>query len=161
MKAINPSNVQIAGNFTISFSEISEAQRAIALCRNIWLGCGIVQIPPRQFAKQQGLKQFVTDYEGQVVINVYYNGNKYAPPVNAYPVINELKRLLGQCGEVKAFRSLDPPQSHLRQFRAEFFNADAAIVAKDIMTSSIIRVRYHLVSFTYSSANNVVYCPSC
>ena len=121
------------------------------------MNCGILQIPPRQFAKEQGFRHFITDYEGQVLINVYYNGSKNAPPVSAYPVIDELKRLLGQCGKVKAFCSLDSAQTHVRQFRAEFSNADAANVAKDMLTSSIVKVRDHLATSADSLANDLVY----
>lgn len=160
LKTINAASIHTAGSFTVSFSEIGETQRAIEMCSNMWPNCNIYQIPPKQLPKHQGQKHFVTDYEGQVIINVYYNGNKQAPPVYAAPIIEEIKRLLARCGEVKAFRSLSPPQSHLRQFRAEFFNADAVNVAKDTMTSTVIRVRCEVANSLRSCANVIVYCSS-
>ena len=82
----------------------------------------------------------VSDYEGQAIVSVYYNGADpdNTPQISAAPVMKELKRLLTQCGELKAFHTLPPTQNHVREFRVEFYSADAVDVALDVVNNETI-----------------------
>lgn len=84
----------------------------------------------------------VSDFEGQIIVSIYYNGNPTAPPKEAAPIVAEIKRLLTQCGDIKAMHSLPPTQLHVREFRVEFYNADHVDTAKDVISGTITHVSH-------------------
>lgn len=64
----------------------------------------------------------------------------------ARPVISEMRRLLAQCGDIKAFQATarqrpDETPKDYREFVVEFYNMNAVAVAVDVLTGDYGTVR--------------------
>jgi len=143
LRSINASQVIAGGLFNVSFADVREAMRAHDMAGHIVPYSQVFPLSPKGLAIDQGRDPTqITDFEGQVIVSAYYNGGPAAPRKEAAPIIAEMKRLLTQCGDIKATHTLPPTQNHVREFRVEFFNTDAIDAAKDVVNGTIINVSY-------------------
>jgi hypothetical protein len=93
----------------------------------------------KKYAAENGRdRDFASDYDGQIIVSIYYNPNAAAPLVEADPVIAEIRRLLNQRGDVKAFHTCPPIQNHVRDIRVEFYNADHVDCARDVIRGTVV-----------------------
>ncbi|KIX98125.1 uncharacterized protein Z520_06205 [Fonsecaea multimorphosa CBS 102226] len=88
----------------------------------------------QQMSDIGGDPSLVSDYEGQIIVSIHYNGRL----IEAAPVVAEIKRLLLQCGEIKAFHSIPATRNEVREIRVEFYNADVVDVAKDVIRQTMV-----------------------
>ncbi|ETI23324.1 hypothetical protein G647_05124 [Cladophialophora carrionii CBS 160.54] len=129
-----------SGLFVVSCSDIREAKQAVAVAKSILPFATLMPCSGKTYAREIGADpNLASDYEGQMILSIYYNPNAAAPPVEAHPVIAEIKRLLDQCGDVKAFHTCTSLQTHVREIRVEFYNADHVDVAKDVVRGTVIQ----------------------
>lgn len=95
----------------------------------------------KTYARDNGADPaLVSDYEGQMIIHIDYNQNAAEPLIAAAPVIDGIKRLLDQCGDIKAFHTCTSLQRNSRDIRIEFFDADDVALAKDLLDGASIQV---------------------
>ncbi|KIW71261.1 hypothetical protein, variant 1 [Phialophora macrospora] len=131
-----------SGLFVVSCSDIRETKQAVAVAKSILPFATLMPCSGKTYAEEiGGDASLASDYEGQMILSIYYNPNAAAPPVEARPVIVEIRRLLDQCGDVKAFHTCTSLQTHVRELRVEFYNADHVDVAKDVIRGTVIQVR--------------------
>ncbi|KIW27136.1 uncharacterized protein PV07_06904 [Cladophialophora immunda] len=128
-----------SGLFMLSCADLRDAKRAIEVAKTIMPSSYIFPLRAKKYVSDTGGDpSFVTDHEGQIIVSIYYNGHATAPAVEAAPVVAEIKRLLAQCGDVKAFHTIPPTQTHIREIHVEFFNANLVDVARDVVRGTII-----------------------
>ncbi|KAI1617806.1 RNA recognition motif 2-domain-containing protein [Exophiala viscosa] len=139
IKSINAAQVVTGGLFTVAFDDVRDAKRALHVAANLAPHTRVFPMKLKAVAADQGRDPTLeTEYAGQIVISAYYNGNPSQPPIKAHPVVIEIKRLLKQCGDIKAFHTMPPNQLHCREFRAEFYNAANVACAKDVISGTVI-----------------------
>lgn len=132
LKYINAVQVIRNGAFTVSFGDIRDAKKAFDSVPYLIPGARAIYTSPKTLAADLNQDPVVvSDFQGQAIIKVCY----YDPYKPAQPIINEIRRLLAQCGDVKALHALEPldPAHNFREFRVEFYNTDAVAVAKDLL----------------------------
>ena len=80
---------------------------------------------PRDLAvhRGEGSGHHVSNYEGQVLVQVFYNQNEHPTADRALAAFSAM---LARYGEVKALHSIPSNQGNLREFRVEFFDLKAA-----------------------------------
>jgi hypothetical protein len=150
IRGINATEL-MSGLFVVSFSDIRDAIRAAELTKSILPFSTIMPYTGKKYAELTGADvQFATDYEGQMLLSMYYNPNAVFPRVEAAPVMLEVKRLLGQCGDVKAFHTITATNGHVRECRVEFFNTEHVAVAVDVIRGTVIHVRLNPFLTLYS-----------
>lgn len=155
MKFINAVQVIRDGAFSVSFGDLRDAKRAFDIAHTFAPGVRAIYLSPKTHAAEKERdSSLVSDFEGQAIVSVYYNGGRQGRQVEARPIISEMKRLLSQCGDVKALHALPTTQQHLREFRIEFWNTDAVAVAKDVITGTIIDVGACSVPFAFLQINH-------
>ncbi|OAG34420.1 hypothetical protein AYO21_11408 [Fonsecaea monophora] len=138
IRGINSTAIS-SGLFVVSCADIRDAKRAADVANTILPYSYIFPLKAKKYTSDNGGDpSLVTDHEGQVIVSIYYNGHATAPPVEAAPIVAEVRRLLAQCGDVKAFHTIPTTQTHVREIRVEFFNADLVEVAKDVIRGTII-----------------------
>ncbi|KIW75843.1 hypothetical protein Z517_10588 [Fonsecaea pedrosoi CBS 271.37] len=138
IRGINSTAIS-SGLFVVSCADIRDAKRAADVANAILPYSYIFPLKAKKYTSDNGGDpSLVTDHEGQVIVSIYYNGHATAPPVEAAPIVAEVRRLLAQCGDVKAFHTIPTTQTHVREIRVEFFNADLVEVAKDVIRGTII-----------------------
>ncbi|KEF61751.1 uncharacterized protein A1O9_03321 [Exophiala aquamarina CBS 119918] len=147
LKYINAVQVLRDGAFTVSFGDIRDAKKAFDSVPYLVPGARAIYMSPKTLAADLNQDPaVVSDFHGQAIITVRYT----SWVIPAQPIINEMRRLLGQCGDVKALHALDPldPSSHtqFREFRVEFYNTDAVAVAKDLLTGDYDKVSSYLLA---------------
>lgn len=131
MKYINAVQVFRDGAFTVSFGDIRDAKRAFDSVPYLVPGARAIYMSPKTLAADLNQDpSIVSDFHGQAIINVHH-GSRYLP---ALPIVTEIRRLLVQCGDVKALHALGVTHQKFREFRVEFYNTDAVAVAKDVLT---------------------------
>ncbi|KAK4940093.1 hypothetical protein LTR10_019722 [Elasticomyces elasticus] len=139
INSINAAQVVTGGLFTVAFDDVRDAKRAYHVAATLAPHTRVLPMKQKAVTADQGRDPtLVTEYTGQIVISAYYNGNPAQPPMKAHPVVNEIKRLLKQCGDIKAFHTMPPNQLHCREFRAEFYNAANVACAKDVISGTVI-----------------------
>ncbi|KIW97070.1 uncharacterized protein Z519_02462 [Cladophialophora bantiana CBS 173.52] len=139
IRGINSTDFEPSGLFSLSCDDIRDAKRAADVAHAILPYSYIFPLTAKMYASDNGRDpDLVTDHEGEIIINIYYHGHATAPPVEAAPVLAEIKRLLAQCGDVKAFHTSPATQTHLREIRVEFYNASLVHVARDVIRGTII-----------------------
>lgn len=142
LKTINASQVVGGGLFTVAFSDVRDANKAWDIAATLAPHTRVFPLAPRGVAADQGYNpSHVSDFEGQIILSVYYNGNPNFKQLEAAPIVAEIKRLLAQCGEVKAMHTLPSTQLHCRDFRVEFYDSAAVPVSKDVISGTILEVR--------------------
>ena len=140
IRGINATGI-MSGLFVVSCSDIRDAVRAIDLTKSILPYSTIMPLTGKMYAEQTGGDVDLTsDYEGQMILSIHHNRNAALALVEAAPVIDEIKRLLAQVGDVKAFHTCTSLQTHVRECRVEFFNADHVAVAKDVLKGTVVHV---------------------
>lgn len=87
------------------------------------------RISPKQYARQTfpGPNDMVTDYEAQLIVTLFYNGNEKF--VYAHSAIMTAKQSLMNFGSVKAIHTLPASQQHARNFRVEYDCTRSALSA--------------------------------
>lgn len=154
LKTINASQVVGGGLFTVAFSDVRDAKKAWDIAGKLAPHTRVFALAPRAVAADQGFNpSHVSDFEGQIILSVYYNGNPNFEQLEAAPIVAEIKRLLAQCGEVKAMHTLPSTQLHCRDFRVEFFDSAAVPVAKDVISGTILDVRHLVPRFSAFMTN--------
>ncbi|KAK5289501.1 hypothetical protein LTR99_001470 [Exophiala xenobiotica] len=139
LKTINASQVVGDGLFTVAFSDVRDAKKAWDVAAKLSPHTRIFPMAPRGVAADQGYNpSHVSDFEGQLIVTVYYNGNPNFKQLEAAPIVAEIKRLLAQCGEVKAMHTLPSTQLHCRDFRVEYFDSQAVPCARDVISGTIL-----------------------
>ncbi|KAK6379847.1 hypothetical protein LTS17_005921 [Exophiala oligosperma] len=139
LKTINASQIVGGGLFTVAFSDVRDAKKAWDIAGKLAPHTRVFALAPRAVAADQGFNpSHVSDFEGQIILSVYYNGNPNFEQLEAAPIVAEIKRLLAKCGEVKAMHTLPSTQLHCRDFRVEFFDSAAVPVAKDVISGTIL-----------------------
>ncbi|EXJ80283.1 hypothetical protein A1O1_08425 [Capronia coronata CBS 617.96] len=138
LRSINASQIISNGLFTVSFADVRDAKKAFDVINSILPLARVFPLSPKGLATDEGKDPHqVSDFEGQAIVTVYHNGHPGMPQTNVVPVIGEVKRLLSQCGDIKAFHSMAPTQRHLREFRVEFFNAGSVEIAKEVINGNM------------------------
>ncbi|KIW16923.1 hypothetical protein PV08_04113 [Exophiala spinifera] len=151
LKTINASQVVAGGLFTVAFSDVRDARKAWDVATKLVPHTRVFSLFPRGVAADQGYNpSHISDFEGQIILSVYYNGNPNFKQLEAAPIVAEIKRLLAQCGEVKAMHTLPSTQLHCRDFRVEFYDSAAVPVAKDVISGTILEGGVVLHAEAYS-----------
>ncbi|OAP57072.1 hypothetical protein AYL99_09185 [Fonsecaea erecta] len=128
-----------SGLFVVSCADIRDAKRAADVTNAMLPFAYIFPLKAKKYASDNGGDpSLVSDHEGQIIISIYYNGYATAPPIEAAPIVDEIKRLLAQCGDVKAFHTIPATQPLVREIRVEFFNANLVDVAIDVIRGTVI-----------------------
>lgn len=136
MKYINAVQVLREGAFTVSFGDLRDAQRAFATVPYIHHGAYALYMSPKTLAADLGQdSSLASDFHAQAMIKVKW-GKEH---VMARPVLSEIRRLLSQCGDIKALHAaerdpVDAPPKDFREFRVEFYNINAVAAAVDVLT---------------------------
>ncbi|KIW57228.1 hypothetical protein, variant 4 [Exophiala xenobiotica] len=139
LKTINAAQVVGGGLFTVAFSDVRDTKKAWDVAAKLIPHTRIFPMAPRAVAADQGYNpSHVSDFEGQLIVTVYYNGNPNFKQLEAAPIVAEIKRLLAQCGEVKAMHTLPSTQLHCRDFRVEYFDSQAVPCARDVISGTIL-----------------------
>ena len=108
------------GRIVLTYNDIRDARQAFAVLQaNGPPGSWIQPYSPRDLAAHVGDGTQSSVFEGQVLVQVFYNQNAHLP---AGPALGALGEKLARFGEVKAIHSLPSNQGNLREFRVEFFN---------------------------------------
>ena len=140
IRGINATGI-MSGLFVVSCSDIRDAMGAADLTKSILPFSIIMPYTAKKYAELTGGDVDLTsDYEGQMIVSIHYNPNATSRAVEAAPVIAEIKRLLAQCGDVKAFHTCTSSLNHVRECRVEFYNADHVDVAKDVIRGTVVQV---------------------
>jgi hypothetical protein len=96
-----------------------------------------------------------TNYEGHIMLSIHYDPRAASFPQEVAPVLAEVRRLLGQCGDVMAMHTTPPIPARpaTRDIIIEFYNSDAAAVAIDLISGTHVHVS--LISLDYIAAANL------
>ncbi|KIX10374.1 uncharacterized protein Z518_01456 [Rhinocladiella mackenziei CBS 650.93] len=140
VKTISASQMIHKGLFTVSFADVRDAKKAYDVSSTVLPLARVIPLSPKALAADEGKDPYqVSDFEGQAIVNVYFSSYSTARPMEAAPIVAEIKRLLTQCGDIKAFHTMPTAQNHVREFRIEFYNANHVDIAKDVITGTVIR----------------------
>ncbi len=118
--------MQSDSRIVITFHDVRDAKQAYALLDVHRPPASALQLyTPRDLAvhRGEGNGQRVSLFEGQVLVQVFYNQNER---LSADHALSTIKTMLSQFGEVKAFHSIPSNQGNLREFRVEFHDLRAA-----------------------------------
>ncbi|KAJ9612200.1 hypothetical protein H2200_003797 [Cladophialophora chaetospira] len=115
-----------SGLFIVSCSDIRDTRGAVGVAKSILPYATIMPCTGKTYAQELGKdRDLASDYEGQMIVRIHYNTVAIAPQVEAAPIIAEIKGLLAQCGELKAFHTIPATQHGQREIRVEFYDADS------------------------------------
>ncbi len=81
----------------------------------------------------------VSDFEGQVILSVYFNGRDSS--IKARPTVEFIKQTLAKHGHVKAFHTLAYRQNNVREIRVEYYDVLAAEKASGLLNNAQFDVR--------------------
>ena len=138
----------LSGLFVVHCSDIRDAEAAAALTHKILPFSIIMPYTEKKYAEQTGRNvDLATDYEGQMIIKIHYNPNSTVPVQHA-PVLAEIKRLLAQVGDVKAFHTSNITGNNFRECRMEFYNADHVAVGVDLLSGTVCEVCQNVARLT-------------
>lgn len=144
--------MQSDSRVVVTFHDVRDAKQAYALLDVNRPPASSLQLyTPRDLAihRGQGVGQHISMFEGQVLMQVFYNQNER--PI-ADRALSAIKTMLALFGELKAIHSIPSNQGNLREFRVEFHDirAAAALVdstttqAQQLLNVSILLLRQYL-----------------
>ncbi|KAL2393295.1 Meiosis protein mei2 [Exophiala dermatitidis] len=140
LRTINASQLVSNGFFTLSFADVRQAKKAHEVCTSLIPLARVFPLSPKALAIDEGKDPLlVSDFEGQVVVTVYFNGYAHfnGKAKDAAAIIGEMQNMLTQCGDIKAFHAMAPTQAHVREFRVEFFDVDVVDAVKEKMSGFV------------------------
>lgn len=123
---IDVGRLQSDSRVVVTFHDIRDAKQAYALLDINRPPASLLQLyTPRDLAihRGDGSGQHVSLFEGQVLVQVFYNQNERP---SADRALSAIKTMLAQFGEMKAIHSIPSNQGNLREFRVEFHDLRAA-----------------------------------
>lgn len=120
------------GKVYVAFTDSREAEKAsekIRLLRPEWR---VFPLTAKEYVQhlEPSLLVQTSDYEGQLLITVYYDSRN--PNLNQQSVARSLETLTETFGDIKFFHLLPNGQENIGQFHLEFFNTRDA---ENVMTT--------------------------
>ncbi|PKY06900.1 meiosis protein MEI2 [Aspergillus campestris IBT 28561] len=126
------------GKVYVAFTDSRETRRAIEkvhLLRPEWRISPLTIREYVQHTEPSNASQ-ASDYEGQLLVTVYYDGRN--PSLNKCTVARSLEALFMTFGDIKEFTNLPTGQENISEFHAEFFNTrDGENVISTLNGSSV------------------------
>ncbi|KAK5061355.1 hypothetical protein LTR84_007897 [Exophiala bonariae] len=150
LKYINAVQVIRDGAFTISFGDLRDAQRAYAIVSYLHHDAYAHYLSPKTLAADLGQDSVIqTDFHAQVMIKVIWGEHH----VMARGVLSEIRRLLSQCGDIKAFHAAprqrpDEVPKDNRELVVEFYSTNAVAAAVDVLTGDYGTYRIDASTYT-------------
>jgi hypothetical protein len=120
------------GVLIFGFTDYRDAKHAYANAQQDHPEWRLVRLSPKAHALNseeshvlgQRNVAFVSDFEGQITLFVYFNGRDDS--IKARPTFELLKQTLSAFGEIKAFHSIPYERANVREIRVEYFDARCA-----------------------------------
>ncbi|KAB8237861.1 putative meiosis protein MEI2 [Aspergillus alliaceus] len=126
------------GKVYVSFTDSREAKKAIEKVQLLRPEWRVFPLTVKEYVQhtEPSLLSHVSDYEGQLLVTVYYDSRN--PTLNQHTVARSLEALVTTFGDMKAFTPLPTGQENISEFHLEFFNTqDAENVMSTLNGSSI------------------------
>ncbi|KAF7587461.1 hypothetical protein BBP40_007206 [Aspergillus hancockii] len=120
------------GKVYISFTDCREAKKAIEKIQLLRPEWRVFPLTVKEYVQhvEPSLLSHVSDYEGQLLVTVYYDSRN--PTLNQHTVGRSLENLVSTFGDIKAFTPLRSGQENISEFHLEFFNTRDA---ENVMTT--------------------------
>ena len=126
------------GKVYVSFTDSREAKKAIEKVRLLRPEWRVFPLTAKEYVQhtEPTLLSGVSDYEGQLLVTVYYDSRN--PTLNQHKVTHSLETIVTTFGDIKAFTPLPTGQENISEFHLEFFNTrDAENVMTTLNGSSV------------------------
>ncbi|KAE8130965.1 meiosis protein MEI2 [Aspergillus pseudotamarii] len=136
------------GKVYVSFTDSREAKKAnekVRLLRPEWR---VFPLTAKEYVQhtEPNLLSNVSDYEGQLLVTVYYDSRN--PTLNQHAITRSLETIVTTFGDIKAFNPLPTGQENISEFHLEFFNTrDAENVMTTLNGSSVEECIIEVSSF--------------
>lgn len=131
-------DLRSVGKVYVAFTDSRETRRAtekVHLLRPEWRVSPLTIKEYVQHTEPSNASQ-ASDYEGQLLVTVYYDGRN--PSLNKCTVARSLEALFMTFGDIKEFTNLPTGQENISEFHVEFFNTrDAENVISTLNGSSV------------------------
>ncbi|PWY64292.1 meiosis protein MEI2 [Aspergillus heteromorphus CBS 117.55] len=126
------SELSSMGKVYVAFTDSREATKAIEKIKILRPEWNVSPIAPKEYVQhvEPSLLPQTSDYEGQLLVTVYYDGRN--PNLNQRTVARSLETLTMTFGDIKTFTSLPTGQENIGEFHIEFFNTRDA---ENVMTT--------------------------
>ncbi|KAK6810628.1 hypothetical protein RU639_013445 [Aspergillus parasiticus] len=136
------------GKVYVSFTDSREAKKAIEKVRLLRPEWRVFPLTAKEYVQhtEPTLLSDVSDYEGQLLVTVYYDSRN--PTLNQHTVTRSLETIVTTFGDMKAFTPLPTGQENISEFHLEFFNTrDAENVMSTLNGSSVEECILEVSSF--------------
>ncbi|KAL4898458.1 RNA recognition motif 2-domain-containing protein [Aspergillus ambiguus] len=122
LKSLILAELNAMGKVYVAFADSREAKRAmekVHLLRPEWR---VFPLTAKEYAQHSdtSLLSQTSDYEGQLVVTIYYDGRN--PALNQHSAARSLETIALTFGDVKEFSALPTGQENISEFLVEFFN---------------------------------------
>jgi hypothetical protein len=128
------------GKVYVSFTDSREAKKAIEKVQLLRPEWRVYPLTVKEYVQhaEPSLLSHVSDYEGQLLVTVYYDSRN--PTLNHHTVGRSLENLATTFGDIKAFTPLPTGQENISEFHLEFFNTRDAENAMITLNRSSVEV---------------------
>ncbi|OGM41586.1 meiosis protein MEI2 [Aspergillus bombycis] len=136
------------GKVYVSFTDSREAKKAIEKVRLLRPEWRVFPLTAKEYVQhtEPSLLSDVSDYEGQLLVTVYYDSRN--PTLNQHTVTHSIETIVTTFGDMKAFTPLPTGQEDISEFHLEFFNTrDAENVMTTLNGSSVEECILEVSSF--------------
>ncbi|KAB8253957.1 meiosis protein MEI2 [Aspergillus pseudonomiae] len=136
------------GKVYVSFTDSREAKKAIEKVRLLRPEWRVFPLTAKEYVQhtEPSLLSDVSDYEGQLLVTVYYDSRN--PTLNQHTVTRSIETIVTTFGDMKAFTPLPTGQEDISEFHLEFFNTrDAENVMTTLNGSSVEECILEVSSF--------------
>ncbi|GAB1206855.1 hypothetical protein APSETT445_005558 [Aspergillus pseudonomiae] len=136
------------GKVYVSFTDSREAKKAIEKVRLLRPEWRVFPLTAKEYVQhtEPSLLSDVSDYEGQLLVTVYYDSRN--PTLNQHMVTRSIETIVTTFGDMKAFTPLPTGQEDISEFHLEFFNTrDADNVMTTLNGSSVEECILEVSSF--------------
>ncbi|PYI10899.1 meiosis protein MEI2 [Aspergillus sclerotiicarbonarius CBS 121057] len=116
------SELNSMGKVYVAFTDSREATKAIEKVKILRPEWHVSPIAPKEYVQhvEPSLLSQTSDYEGQLLVTVYYDGRN--PNLNQHAVARSLETLAMTFGDIKSFTSLPIGPESICEFHIEYFN---------------------------------------
>ena len=110
------------GKVYVAFTDSREATKAIEKVKILRPEWHVSPIAPKEYVQhvEPSLLSQTSDYEGQLLVTVYYDGRNLN--LNQHTVARSLETLAMTFGDIKSFTPLPIGQESICEFHIEYFN---------------------------------------
>ncbi|PYH98926.1 putative meiosis protein MEI2 [Aspergillus ellipticus CBS 707.79] len=126
------SELSSKGKVYVAFTDSREAMKAIEKVKILRPEWNVSLIAPKEYVQhvEPSLLSQTSDYEGQLLVTVYYDGRNLS--MNQHTVARSLETLAMTFGDIRTFTSLPTGQENIGEFHIEYFNTRDA---ENVMTT--------------------------